>query len=228
MATGFINLAVADHGRSVYRVIRLEHLYQLFDRGENVLVRPTLWDDPFENLRSRVCPPDKQPDVFGQCWTFHTSSDAMWRIYSPTYPGHKANNAVRIRSSVRLLHDTLALTCETGQEAFVGRVTYLPTERLIKRIKETGRSMDPRSVASALLAKRPAFRHERELRVLRVDSRSSKSEDLLRYKVDPHHLITDIMVNPRLSLSAANQMKVQIRERTGFQGPIRLTAVCTT
>jgi len=43
----------------------------------------------------------------------------------------------------------------------------------------------------------------------------------LRYEVDPHHLITDIMVDPRLSLSAANQMKSQIRERTGFQGAIR-------
>lgn len=221
MAPGCINLAALDLEKSVYRVLRLEHLFQLFAKRQNVLVRPTLWDDPFENLRSQVCPSDGQPEVFGQCWTFHTSSDAMWRIYSPTYPGNQPNNAVRVRSSVRLLHDTLKATCGHGQEAFVGRVRYLPTAKLIKHIKHVAESKEPRSVASALLVKRPAFRHERELRILQVHSRPYETEGLLRYEVDPHHLITDIMVDPRLSLSAANQMKSQIRERTGFQGAIR-------
>lgn len=76
----------------VYRVIPRHRFFELFSERKNALVLPANWDDPFENfiLRSQVQTADGKIDKFllhnklyGQCWTLHKRSDAMWRIYSP-------------------------------------------------------------------------------------------------------------------------------------------------
>ena len=35
---------------AIYRTISLERLFELFATKQNVVVRPKLWDDPFENF----------------------------------------------------------------------------------------------------------------------------------------------------------------------------------
>ena len=91
-----INLSLDDLDRYVYRIISLKRLKELLLNEENVLVKPALWDDPFENfiLNSKVRLKSGElatfgfrDDFFGQCWTLNKASDAMWRIYSPDSAG---------------------------------------------------------------------------------------------------------------------------------------------
>ena len=108
---------------------------QLFKTRRNVLVRPQLWGDPFENfiLNAQARLPTNQVvtfgfnnDFYGQCWTLHTASDAMWRIYSPnssggSHPNHSAPTG-------QSLADTLGQWAHV--QCFIGKVQYLTINEL--------------------------------------------------------------------------------------------------
>lgn len=124
--------------RKIYRIFPKDRFFQLFEEKANALVWPTMWDDPFENfiLRSPVRTAAGETgtfgfheDVYGQCWTLHTASDAMWRIYSPK------KDAVRLRTTVGKLLDSLC-AANSGKEndsCFIGKVAY-PNEAKLKKI----------------------------------------------------------------------------------------------
>lgn len=178
------------------------------------MVKPNKWQDPFENFILRA---DR---VYGQCWTLQTASDAMWRIYSPNA------EAVRIRSTVRRLLESLnsdrGSTANT--EAFIGRVRYLNNQKLMAYAKTIhGKTYrHPAVLASTLMVKRPAFKHEREVRLVFIPraSRDNKS-DLFSYTVSPHQLIDQIMLDPRVSASDAIALKARLRKTTNFSGSIK-------
>lgn len=224
----YLNLQPADHDRLVYRITSLPRLWELFEFRKNVLVRPRLWDDPYENLILRQKVRHKSGEIheynyhesiYGQCWTFHKASDAMWRIYAAGGEG------VRIRTTIRTLAQGLRSTHPhvTDAHCRLGRVLYLPA-RALRDV--ANRTFDDYGIGtdelfSSLLVKRRAFTHERELRVLYFDwGASNGGNDLYSYEVDPHAMISQIMLDPRLPRNKAEAMKDEIRERTGFRGPI--------
>lgn len=209
--------------RSVYRIISEARLFELFDKQKNVLVRPSMWDDPFENfiLNSTVRTSDGElgdfgfrNDLFGQCWTFQKASDAMWRIYSSEKRG------VRIRSTPRKLLASLSAElgdCATSQ-AFVGKVRYLPDAKLRQFARDIFRGgLNAENVVSTLLVKRPAFEHEREIRLAYFDSAHSTS-DLYAYRIDAHQLIDQMMTDPRLTADDTRKFHDLIRSKTNFRG----------
>src|SRR5919106_3025820 len=81
--------------QKLYRVFRLSRFLQLLNDRQNTLVRPALWEDPWEEwwsqfLRKRLNM-SMPGDVFGQCWTAVEESDAMWRVYAPLGDGVKVS-----------------------------------------------------------------------------------------------------------------------------------------
>lgn len=225
----YIDIPKPLRSRRVYRIIPVEYLFDIFDNRQNVLVKPKLWQDPFENfiLRSRIRLRTGQiaqfgfhDQFYGQCWTLHTASDAMWRIYS------QAGTAVRIRSTIRRVAESLSK--ELGEfaqiQAYMGRVQYLSNKRLTSYANSWfpgARALTSRRSAQTLLIKRPAFKHEREVRLLYFQhSAHLTAGDLYWYSVDPHELIDQIMIDPRMSETAANELRERIKRRTGYQGKI--------
>lgn len=210
----FLNLPAGERHAYVYRVVSLERLLELFSTGRNVLVSPELWDDPFENFilkGQRV----SRHGWYGQCWTRQRASDAMWRIYSPD------SNGVRMRSTpTRLLE---SLRAATEGDAFIGKVRYLPNGplmRFARKALKRGYLTVAANGAHTLLVKRPAFRHESEVRLL-VNRQSGFGGKLLKYEVDPHTLVDQLMLDPRLSPEEAAKAKTEIRSRTGYRGSIK-------
>jgi hypothetical protein len=211
----FLNLSEQDLNQRVYRIIPLERLLQLFETGKNVLVHPRKWEDPFENIALNSVFP--RLGVYGQCWTSHTASDAMWRIYSPKTDG------VRIRTTVRVLFGSLLkATPRTGARPFIGRVRYLSDRDLIRFAKHAIEAADsePAECARTLLVKRRAFHHEREVRLIAVQVGSHRGQDLLAYDTNPLFIIHQMMLDPRLSPVEAKRLREKIYRRTGFRGPI--------
>ena len=226
----YIDLVSADRNKFIYRIISKERLFELFEKKQNVLVKPRKWDDPFENfiLKSSFRLPtgelatiSNQEQLYGQCWTLHSSSDAMWRIYSPD------KNAIRIRTRVGLLAESLGKTRGSSSyiEAFVGKVRYLPNKRLIEFARNAFSSPETpwsKHFARTLLVKRPAFKHEREVRLILVCSDANHAEsDLCPYSIDPYTLIDQMMIDPRLTESEANKLRSEIVARTSFKGSIK-------
>lgn len=223
----FVDLTQKQQDAHVYRIIEPKRLYELFKRNEGVLVHPSCWDDPYENfiLRSKVRDKTGQvktytyhEQLYGQCWTLNTNSDAMWRIYSPKLRG------IRIRTTVRDLLESLYRGGVNRPDMFcvVGKVRYLG-EKALRRfangIYRNG-SLEKDNLFRTLLVKRPAFRHEKEVRLLYFDERREAEGRLLRYKLDAHNLIDQIMIDPRVSYDEFRRLKGTIQSRTKFQGRI--------
>jgi len=233
----YLNISATFRDKFVYRFVSIERLLQLFENRQNVLVKPRLWDDPFENfiLRSQVRLPigklatfGYHDQFYGQCWTLHKSSDAMWRIYSPV------TGAVRIRSTVRRLAEGLgqSLGDKADAEAFIGRVQYLSSRRLIayaKNVLRGDRIQSTRTFAETLLVKRLAFKHEREVRLLRFQScQDLVRDDVFAYSVDPHAFVGQIMIDPRLSKKDASNLMAKIIAKTGYRGEMKRSLLYAT
>jgi hypothetical protein len=202
-----LNLSPQQLDMRVYRVIPLRRLYELFETRTNVLVSPTKWEDPFEKIVLR--------GLFGQCWTRHKASDAMWRIYSPKSKG------VRLRTTVRALLSGLSRALPHPARAFIGGVRYLPQEKLTRFVTDAVSNnsiTDAASRARLLLVKRFAFRHEREVRLVAANAHGAN--DILAYSVNPLVFADQIMLDPRLGPTKADQLRAEIRRRTKFKGEI--------
>lgn len=213
----YIHLSQTERTRPVYRFVCITRLYQLFDKKQNVLVSPDKWDDPFENfiLQSKKI---SRRSWFGQCWTRHRASDAMWRIYSQDSRG------VRIRSSPFRLVESLLESLPPGSRGFIGAVQYLPEKRMMRFVQSAlspGKLADAVEAAKTLLVKRPAFRHEAEVRLLLLNVDAAPNQKLAPYPVDPHKLIDQVMLDPRIPKPEADKLKREIRARTGFKGRIK-------
>lgn len=227
LETNYLNLDNHDKDRYVYRIIATTRLYELFRNRENVLVRPAEWKDPFENfiLNSEAQLPTGEivrfgfnNDFYGQCWTLLTTSDAMWRIYSP-----KARS-VRIRTTVGKLGDSLSAGLDEWAhvQTFIGKVRYLSDRALLNFAENVfADGLNPPALAETLLVKRKAFIHEKEVRLLYFEKSNNSAGNLFRYSVDPHALIDQIMIDPRLPADKVANLKIEIRDNTGFTGAIK-------
>ncbi len=226
----YLNAPVSLRDQPIYRIVSVERLFELFEKRQNVLVKPKKWQDPFENfiMRSQfrlrtgeLATLAFRDHFYGQCWTLHRASDAMWRIYSPRA------DAVRIRTTICKLAESLAQTCGewAHTEAFVGRVRYLPSKVLKIYAINVFDGVDApssRMFAETLLVKRPAFAHEREVRLLfHLHDDIRARDDLYAYPIDPDGLIDQIMIDPRMAERDVNALRSKIRSETSFKGPIK-------
>lgn len=199
-----INLETKDLKTRIYRVFNVQRLLEACSSRKNVLVRPTKWDDPFENFilaTALKVTAGRQPlpvkdNFYGQCWSVLKESDAMWRIYSPEKTG------VKVTTTIGKLYDSLAKAPEKQGECFIGKVKYLPDQSLRKRLMDkrwlSAELADTTSKATSLLFKRKEFAHEHELRLLYL-SYNRLPEDLFAYSTDPLKLFDEIQFDPRLS-----------------------------
>ncbi len=226
----YLNLDETELKQYVYRTISYDRLIELFATKLNTLVKPSLWEDTFENfiLKSKLRDEtgrqieyDIHNRMYGQCWTLEKSSDAMWRIYSSNKDG------IRIRTTIDQLLDSLCLGTIDRKKCVhcIGKVEYLSETELVKRAKRTFTSHGEITFGklfSSLLLKRRAFRHENEVRLMFCDWAEGAGENkLLRYDIDPHKLITQIMIDPRVSYEKFKLIEQDIRQRTAYQGEIK-------
>lgn len=210
----------------IYRTLSVERFFELFEKKQNVVVRPSMWDDTFENLAlsSAISIGDEvgdfefKDDVYGQCWTLHTASDAIWRIYS------NGTNGIRIRSTVGKLFDSLSQEGTYGPsgETFVGKVRYM-SEKGLNEFAEShfiNSGLNSKSIAETLLIKRVAFSHEKEIRLIYIsDKRLPQS--VLKYDIDPHHLVDQVLAHPQLPVEHFNRLKWTIENYLNFKGTVK-------
>jgi len=225
-----LNLNDSDLKKYVYRTISFDRLLELFQTHENTLVKPSLWEDTFENfvLKSKLQTQSGETveynvhdRLYGQCWTLEESSDAMWRIYSQDKKG------IRIRATIGSLFDSLnEASIETSRCVFsIGKVEYLKETSLISRAKNTFESdggVRFGSLFKSLLIKRRAFKHENEVRLMFLDwAETAGLEKIYKYRIDPHKLISQMMIDPRVSYTDFKKIESTIRDKTGYQGDIK-------
>ncbi len=191
--------------RRVFRFLSEDRFLELVANQKLVLRKPHLWDDPFENFLSKTIIIWKGQkvgfnitnDFFGQCWTLTEECDGFWRSYC------SLNGGVRIETTVgKLIH---AVWAETNSfrhlQCFVGKIRYLAEDQLKAELQdcfEYGHKLTESSnsgCAQMLLIKRTEFAYEDEVRVLTVDSKTTKDE--IEIEIDTRQFIDSIMFAPK-------------------------------
>ncbi len=234
MTTGhFLNLSDDELDQHIYRIMPQEYVFSLFSDRHNLLSRVHNWKDKFENFQLKLGGTLDgkrfdfafRDDFVGQCWTQDAYSEAMWGIYA----NDEAKRFLRIRSTPRKLLESLAAAHPKMPQdtCFLGKVSY-KTESKLKTYALQGGfpQLSPLTFAEALLMKRYAFRHEREVRLLYFGEASDHdARGLYRYSVDPHAVITQIMADPSRDRSGWAADKKEIKRATGFAGAIKRSMI---
>lgn len=224
----YLNLSKKDYDKPVYRIITKDRLLELFQKGKNTLAHPSKWDDPYENfiLKSKVRMKsgevkvfDFHDNIYGQCWSCHKASDAMWRIYSPNKDG------IRIKSTIKKLLSSLynGNVNKPSMSCVIGKVEYLTEIKLNKYANSiyVNGALSKDNLFRSLLVKRRAFKHENEVRLLYFDLDYINTGKLFSFEINPHELIDQIMIDPRKSYSDYLMIKDEIKEKTGFSRAIK-------
>jgi len=211
---------------SIYRIFSASRLFEMFKTRKNGLVRPKLWDDPFENFilkavqklptgeRARFVFKDH---VYGQCWSLRNETDPMWRIYS------KDEDGVKVKTSVRNLFQSLYDVAGNYRElgVFIGKVAYKPEPELLNELTNTNfvTRSDGSGIAESLLMKRTEFDHEEEVRLVYSDPEQKWNADVFTYSMDPSKLFEEIIFDPRMEETQYNQYKENLL-KLGFTNTI--------
>lgn len=224
----YIDISQQEQIKNIYRIFSVERLFELFEKKENALVKPELWDDPFENFilnTPMVLKTHKKYKSafrnrgYGQCWTLTIESDAMWRIYSPNKDG------VKIQTKIRKLYQSLysAQASYGPVSCFIGKVKYYPKEKIDKLVKDrlagTKQFNGNFGQARSLLFKRNAFKHEKEVRLIYLDPHNRSDLSVYLYPCDPITLIDRITFDPRMSPRLFRIYRDHLRT-IGYKGPV--------
>lgn len=205
----------------IYRVFKINHLIKLFEIKKNTLVKPELWDDPWENFLLKQTPKYNGQNVsldilrnnlFGQCWTLNEKeTDALWRIYSPR------KNGVRVKTTLKKLWDScwdIGTTKITGM-FYIGKILYQEENKLKKYFKNSQNLESTIFSAHTLLYKRMEFEHEKEIRLIyyknsKNKNLTTKTRKIYRYKIDPIKLFEEMLFDPQFDDVNYNKLKGEL------------------
>ncbi|MGF1713231.1 hypothetical protein L4C37_22055 [Vibrio kagoshimensis] len=220
-----LNIPEDKLDREIFRIMPIDRLLEIFTDNKLTLVKPKLWDDPFENMLLNGFAKTSEGElvdfvpmresVYGQCWTLHSETDAMWRIYSHDKQGAKVKTTIR-----KLLE---ALQSKSGQYArvqcFIGEVQYAKTQ---KALVETLQNIDLFNTSGSgtpesLMHKRNEFNHEREVRLIYT---GGGKLDIHQFSIDPHELFDEIVFDPRINDHLFDAYKTAL-EAKNFKKSIR-------
>jgi len=233
-----LNINKKDFDKPIYRVFPLNRFMQLFDDKNITLVKPEMWEDPFENFimkaTGKTAAGDKftvgfRDDFYGQCWTFQKESDAMWRIYA------EKGRGVKVKTTIRKLITALYKSCEEFPElsCFIGKVEYYTKEKVKEILNDpdllTSYLLDNtgKGQVETLLIKRFAFKHENEVRLVYHDQKKInplKNNGLYQFDIDPFNLIEEITFDPRMDKLDYSKHKKELIKR-GYMNKIVMSGL---
>lgn len=190
----------------IYRIFPIGRFIQVLTSKELTLIKPKKWDDPFENallssdfiMGGEKTKFSAKDYIYGQCWTLHRETDAMWRIYSPNKDG------VRLKTTPRKL--LTALKSHVGHfsdiQCFIGKVEYKTKPELLEIFNKIDLlSTDGTGIAKSLLYKRREFSHEREVRLIYSGDDDNSPSDIYSFQIDPNELFDRVLFDPRMEES---------------------------
>jgi hypothetical protein len=239
--TPFIDFEQGALTKPIFRVFSYDRFVETLTNKRLTLVKPKLWDDPFENfiLQARFHLPEGKvitlaasEQLYGQCWSRTKESDAMWRIYAPRKDG------VKVRATPAKLGTALGAYCVShpASSCFIDTVHYPSRLKLADdlfaefNVSSVLSDTSGREYAKSLLLKRRAFSHENEVRLI-CYRREQYDEDVLHIPMSPEEIFDVVIFDPRMTVSDYEERRATIAKllyttrikRSGLYEPPALT-----
>jgi hypothetical protein len=215
----------------IYRIFTLRRGLETVIGKKLTLVRPSRWEDPYENALYQTKIQTGQGEavsveslrdcLYAQCWTEDGNSDALWRIYSPRKNGFRATTTVgKLLTAIRENAEIRKSDC------WIGKVNYCHqeiVEKLFSRI-EVADITDSSGLAPMkfLLIKRNAFQYEREVRIAynHPDSNVNPHGNFKPFKIDPNTLFDRLLFDPRIDEEQFDRLEDKLR-KSGYDKEIK-------
>lgn len=224
----YLNLTDAELDKPVYRIMPVKRLLQCLEEKQLVLVPPSKWDDPFENwlLSSKVKLSSTgesgdmdgiRDKIYGQCWTQHRETDAMWRIYSSD------TNGAKVKTTPRKLLEALKSNNQEygGITCFIGKVKYQTQKDLTSSLTSIDVfNTNGSDIAESLLYKRREFNHEKEVRLIYTEG----SGPIYPFNIDPNEIFDEIVFDPRVDRHLFGAYKAAVVAK-GFPGKVTQSVI---
>ena len=220
----YLNISEAELDEPIYRIMPIVRVLEMLQKEIIVLSKPKKWDDPFENAllaatvvtsRGETGDIAAKNEVYGQCWSLHHETDAMWRIYSHDKQG------VKVKTKPRELFSALKEHVNNNWElkCFIGKVSYLPLDELSTKLSGINIfETDGTGIAESLLYKRLEFSHENEVRLIFSGDHHECMADYHPFKIKPNEIIEEIIFDPRMDAELVLAYSKAI-EGQGFSKP---------
>lgn len=192
----------------IYRIYSMKRFEDMLLNKKNGLVKPSKWDDPFENFFLKNPAEDETlvslesllNSWYGQCWTTNKDSDAMWRIYSNDKTG------IRVETTIGNLFSSLY---DKGDDSsrlkyLIGKVEYISRSEIEDFLTKTtfydlAFGGQPHEFAKTLCKKRNEFSHESEIRLLFQDIEGNVGVNgVAHFNLDPNLVFSEVALDPRL------------------------------
>ncbi len=244
-----IGLTTADLDRPLYRIYSLRYLEDALhpNGGKLALVRPRVWEDPFEDpcermmmmampASHRMLSEYLQP-AYAQCWSMDGQSDALLRAYSRVKRDPATNRnteasseGARVRSTPRLIINALeqhqAKAGAANLELYVAKVSYAeePLQPIIDALAALGPTKLGEGFARAksLTFKRMAFSHEQEVRVIAL-AQPGTTDNVIYVDININEVFQEVVFDPRLIEFERKEREAWLRS-LGYTGDIGVAA----
>ncbi|MGV8080976.1 MAG: DUF2971 domain-containing protein [Syntrophales bacterium] len=205
-----------NENESVYRFLKIDHFFEMIDKKELILRKPSLWNDPFEDFLSKTTVINKRgervgfnvtKDMYGQCWTLRNECDGIWKNYADLEMGVRIESkALNLLKAIYDKNDPVAIL-----SFFIGKVIYTTDTEIRRNIGTWISNMltdsSGKEIARFLLIKREEFMYEKEVRLL--CSRSNPG-DYISVKIEPTHVIKSILFSPKMSGASYDSYKMKL------------------
>jgi len=174
----------------IYRYIEITKFLDMILHNQIVLVKPSLWEDPYEDILfmqylEQVQTTQKFKDkmkkdgydlglilkyvvsnhLYALCWTRLEESDALWRIYS--------NNNIAIRIGVE------ELKLKKLDNCILKNVSYMDYDQ--------NTNLLDKDFYDLFTMKRKAFQHEQEVRLISHIKFSGDTQKIKTIVLKPQH-----------------------------------------
>lgn len=228
MSIHFVNISEAEFlsKKLLYKYMPLESALSTINDKYIWFANPAIWKDPFEKrfIEAKYRVGDKEVvfpikgQVFCNCMTQTATSEAYWNAY------HNGQLGISFKFKRERILEVLEKI--TDCEVFVGKVIYLRTNDIKKKISEIDilKELDPFTLNNRelqirlLLLKRIAFLYENEIRVLIVKSHKTKETGIkIPYLIKPEELIDTITLDPSIGKNTEVVLKDLFKNKYGFK-----------
>jgi len=242
---GLIRLTEQDLDRPLHRIYPLWFLEDALrvNGGRLVLVPPSVWEDPFEDIGARFmmqAPSGAQKSlagylapVYAQCWSFEDQSDVLMRAYSrvtkdaflgrniePRYEGVRVTTTPR--KLIKAAIDWLRKRKDLKWSVYLGAIDYRDDgeQMIVNRLGNIGPTRLGIGIerVQSVLIKRKIFRHESEVRLVCVLDRGSHDKTIW-IDVNPNELFHEMRFDPRLA-EFERLERVEFIRSLGYKGTI--------
>lgn len=219
-----INLDIDSLEMPIYRIIPLDYFLESLLNKEIVLVKPHLWEDPFEEFLSKqkfLGPEGKSYTLenfgnqfFSQCWSLNKESDFMWRVYSQN------NRSVKIKTDIKTLINEIVENSNNEVFLKIGKVDYWSDEKIKDKFRDPNytSSLFANGYYNSLLIKKESFKHENEIRLIYSDN--TNGEELLKKNVEPNKLFHEIEFHPKFPKNPSRKDIEKTIRKIGFNNKI--------